>query len=125
MRVSLFLLSLVSIATLATAALFQAQAPPPWNPRILTGLAFPTTAFTYTTALGTPATVPASTSTVVAWGGGVYNDTYISTDSGNSWTLIGGTRAFTNATTGKVSYSVSPHPQTFNCDDADCGKVDH
>ena len=122
MRVSLVLLVLASLAAVSNAALFSQQTPPPWSPRILQGWAFPTGSFTYTTSTGTSTTVPASTSNVLAWGGNTYNDTYLSTTSGASWTLIGGIGASTNSA-GAVTYTVSPHPTTFNCDDSDCCKV--
>ena len=125
MRVSLFLLSLVSLATLSSAVLFNQRPLPPWNPRILQGWAFPTTSLTYTAASGSTTTVPGSNTNVIAWGGGVYNDTYISTDAGVSWTLIGGVAAYTNNATGKTAYTTSPHPASFNCDDDDCCKVGH
>ena len=123
MRVSLFLLSLACLAGLSSAAMFTQQTLPPWNPRILQGWAFPSTAVTYNNAAGVSTTAPAGTSNVIAWGGNTYNDTYLSTDSGNTWTLIGGTAASTSPTTGKTVYSTSPHPATFNCDDSDCCKT--
>ena len=125
MRVSLFLVTLASLVAATSAALFtqRPQSSIPWNPRVLQGLAFPTTAFTYTNTAGAPITVPANNSNVIAYGGGKYNDSYFSSDSGNTWNLYGGIGASVNPTTGKTAYTASAHPASFNCDDNDCCKA--
>ena len=94
----------------AQAALFTQLPTPPWAPRILQGLAFPTASLTLNSVTYQPG------STLLAWGGSLYNDTYVSSDSGNTWTLVGGVGASANGN-GGVSYTASPHPAAFTPDD--------
>ena len=107
----LLCLLLVALVHPTSAALFTPLPTPPWSPRILQGWAFPTSSLSIKIVSYQPG------STILVWGGSLYNDSYVSADSGNSWTLIGGIGAATN-TNGSLSYTASTHPSTFTPDDS-------
>ena len=103
---------------LAAGQLFTQLPSPPWSPRILQGWAWPTQAISYTPLGSTSAVLSTANATVFAWGGSLYNDTYVSTNYGVSWTLVAGV-----GYSSSLTYVNAPTPASFTEDDSGACKA--